>query len=163
VPEARNFVWPMQPLRGGGLLTLSLPSAIVLRTVLRPYLALLLLLCLVRTLLPEAWVLALHAHSHTTEAAPTPRSTGKELLSPRHTHCHVEQFYQVPFRLALPVALPQPRLRARYQLLAVPVQFARSATALRSLALRGPPQAYILIDVFYSFLDGLSPGYQALG
>jgi hypothetical protein len=137
----RNFARPMQPLRGRWLLPISLPSATVLRTVLRPYLALLLLLCLVRTLLPEAWVLALHAHSHTTEAAPTPRSTGKELLSPRHTHCHVEQFYQVPFQTALPVSMPQPRLGVRYQPLAVPVQLASSATALRGTALRGPPQA----------------------
>lgn len=137
----RNFAQPMQPLRGRWLLTISLPSATVLRTVLRPYLALLLLLCLVRTLLPEAWVLALHSHRHTTELAPTPRPAGKEVLSPRHTHCHVEQFYQVPFQASLPVSVPQPRLHVRYQPLTVPVQLAGSATALRGTALRGPPQA----------------------
>jgi hypothetical protein len=138
---SRNFARPMQPLRGRWLLPISLPSATVLRTVLRPYLALLLLLCLVRTLLPEAWVLALHSHSHTTELAPTRRPAGKEVLSPRHTHCHVEQFYQVPFQAAMPVGVPQPRPGMRYQPLAVPVQLAGSATALRGTALRGPPQA----------------------
>lgn len=131
----------MQPLPGRWLLLISLPGAIVLRTVLRPYLALLLLLCLVRTLLPEAWVLALHTHRHTTEVAATQRPTGKELLSPRHTHCHAEQFYNVPFQLALPVSLPQPRLALCYQPLPVPVQLASSAAALRGTALRGPPRA----------------------
>ena len=130
----------MQPLRGHRLLTLSLPGATVLRTVLRPYLSLLLLLCLVRTLLPEAWVLTLHRHQHTTELAPTRRLAGKEVLSPRHTHCHTEQFYQVPFQPALPVSVPQPQPSVRYQPLAVPVQLASSATALRGTALRGPPR-----------------------
>jgi hypothetical protein len=131
----------MQPLCGGRLLTISLPSVTVLRTALRPYLALLLLLCLVRTLLPEAWVLALHSHRHTTEVATTRRPTGKEVLSPRHTHCHAEQFYQARFQLALPPCLPLPRFSARYQPLAVPVQLASSAAFLRGAALRGPPQA----------------------
>jgi len=113
----------------------------VSRPALRPYLALLLLLCLVRTLLPEAWVLALHGHGHTTELVATRCPTGKELLSPRHTHCHTEQFYNVPFAPTAPVSLPQPRLRAHYQALAVPAQLACSAAALRRTALRGPPRA----------------------
>jgi hypothetical protein len=131
----------VQLLRGRWLLTISLPSATVLRTVLRPYLALLLLLCLVRTLLPEAWVLVLHRHRHTTEEATAHRPAGKEVLSPRHTHCHVEQFYRAPFQSALPVCLPQPRLSVRYQPLAVPGQLASSDTSLCGTALRGPPQA----------------------
>lgn len=113
----------------------------MLRPLLRPYLALLLLLCLVRTLLPEAWVLALHRHAHTSEQAAIRRPTGKELLSPQHTHCHTEDFYSVPFTPALPVRLPQPRVRAAYRPLAVPTQLASSAVALRRTALRGPPQA----------------------
>ncbi len=111
------------------------------RPVLRPYLAFLLLLCLVRTLLPEAWVLALHGHGHTTELAATRRPTGKELASPKHTHCHTEQFYNTPFAAALPLSLPQPRLRTRYQRLAVAAQLACSAAARRGTALRGPPLA----------------------
>jgi len=101
-----------------------------------------LLLCLVRTLLPEAWVLALHGHGHTTELVATRRPTAsKELLSPRHTHCHTEQFYNTPYAPTAPVSLPQPRLRVCYQALAVPAQLACSAAALRRTALRGPPQA----------------------
>jgi hypothetical protein len=118
-----------------------LASVSVLRPLLRPYLALLLLLCLGRTLLPEAWVLALHRHAHTTEVAAPRRPTGHEVLSTQHTHCHTEQFYNVPFAPVLPVRLPQPRVRAAYQPLAVATQLAASAIMLRRTALRGPPQA----------------------
>ena len=115
----------------------------MLRPLFRPYLALLLLLCLVRTLLPEAWVLALHRHAHTTEklAATRRPTTGQEALSPRHTHCHAEQFYNVPFVPAVPVRVPHPPVPARYQALAVPTPPAALATLLRRTALRGPPQA----------------------
>ena len=114
----------------------------MLRQVFRPYLAALLLLCLLRTLLPEAWVLALHRHGHTTtELAQTRRVKGKQLLSPPHQHCHAEQFYQVPFAPAAPMALPWPYPRPSYQPLAVPAQLACSAVALRRTALRGPPAA----------------------
>jgi hypothetical protein len=116
----------------------------VLRLALRPYLAFLLLLCLTRTLLPEAWILALHAHEHTTEeaiASPGKRPAGKNLLSAKHTHCQTEQFYQVPFQLAPRVAVPLPRHQLSYRRLAVPTQLACSAAMLRRTALRGPPQA----------------------
>lgn len=115
-----------------------------LRLTLRPYFALLLLLCLVRTLLPEAWVLALHTHEHTTEEPAFTRHThrpmrGKTLLTTKHTHCQTEQFYNVPFQAAPPVAVPLPRLLRRYQALAVPTTLACSAAMLRRTALRGPP------------------------
>ena len=132
----------MQPLGGSRLFRRSLPSVIVLRPVLRPYLALLLLLCLVRTLLPEAWVLALHGHAHTTELVATRRApAGKELLSPKHTHCYTDQFYNTPFEPAAQVRVPRPRLRATYRVLAVAPPLACSAAALRRTALRGPPVA----------------------
>jgi hypothetical protein len=132
---------------------LHLPSiyliATALRLALRPYIALLLLLCLVRTLLPEAWMLALHAHEHTTEEPAFTKHKqqlvrGKILLTTKHTHCQTEQFYNVPFQAALPVALPLPRLAQRYQALAVPATLANSATTLRRTALRGPPSGYRL-------------------
>ena len=114
----------------------------VLRLALRPYLASLLLLCLLRTLLPGAWILALHNHDHTTtELVQASRSKGKVFLSTKHTHCHTEQFYHVPFRPEAPVAVPLPPLRLSYQPLAVPRQLACSAVALRRSALRGPPVA----------------------
>ena len=115
-----------------------------MRLTLRPYLALLLLLCLVRTLLPEAWVLALHTHEHTTEEPAFTRHAhrpvrGKILLTTKHTHCQTEQFYNVPFQAAPPVAVPLPRLLLRYRALAVPTTLACSAAMLRRTALRGPP------------------------
>lgn len=111
---------------------------------LRSRLALLLLLCLTRTLLPEAWVLALHAHAHTT-AEPAPARAlagkGKALLSAKHLHCEVEQFYNAAFQPAVPVAMPAPRVAPRY---AAP----RVGLAVRPVlgqrlpqpALRGPPR-----------------------
>lgn len=121
----------------------------MLRFSLRPYLACFLLLCLTRTLLPEAWVLALHSHAHTTEEpafAPVSAAHGavsphRALLTPKHTHCHEETFYNVPFQAAPPLVLPLPRLLASYRPLAVPTELASSATALRRSALRGPPAA----------------------
>ncbi|RYY17980.1 MAG: hypothetical protein EOO36_08960 [Cytophagaceae bacterium] len=100
------------------------------------------LLCLTRTLLPEAWVLALHAHEHTTEEPAFARgrsARGKPLLTPKHTHCQTEQFYNVPFQVAPPVLVPLPRRQASYRPLAVPTTLASSATELRRTALRGPP------------------------
>ena len=114
----------------------------MLRLPLRSYLAFLLLLCLTRTLLPEAWVLALHAHEHTTEEpafAQGKPARGKALLTTKHTHCQTEQFYNVPFQAAPPVLVPLPRLQASYRPLAVPTALANSATELRRTALRGPP------------------------
>ncbi len=117
----------------------------MLRLPLRSYLALFLLLCLTRTLLPEAWVLALHAHEHTTEepvwrTGPSAHARpGRLALTPKHTHCQTEQFYNVPFQGASPVAVPRPRLQLSYRPLVVPATLASSAAVLRRTALRGPP------------------------
>lgn len=119
----------------------SLPS--VFRAALRPYLAVLLLLCLGRTLLPEAWVLAWHAHAHTThEPAYARRPTAgprQLLLTAPHQHCHAEQFYNVPFAPGSIAALPAPRWRPRYAgwPTARPVGRPRQATP-RAYP-RGPP------------------------
>jgi hypothetical protein len=114
----------------------------VLRLALRPYFALLLLLCLTRTLLPEAWILTLHSHEHTTEEpafAKPKRGPANTLFTAKHTHCQTEQFYNVPFAVVPPVVVPLPRLQLSYRPLAVPTTLACSATVLRSTALRGPP------------------------
>ena len=118
----------------------------MLRLPIRSYFAFFLLLCLTRTLLPEAWVLALHSHEHTTqelafEAGKTHSHAvaGKALLTTKHTHCHEDTFYNVPFAASSPVVMPQPRVLLSYQPLAVPFTLAGSATELRRTALRGPP------------------------
>ena len=117
----------------------------MLRLALRPYFALLLLLCLTRTLLPEAWILALHAHEHTTEepafAPRAKRPPGKALLTTKHTHCQTEQFYNASYQPATRVAVPLPYREPAYRPLAVPATLACSAAALRRTALRGPPRA----------------------
>lgn len=127
-----------------GLAFLGLFSISVLHSALRSYLAFFLLLCLTRTLLPEAWVLRLHAHEHTTSEPVFRTTTGqrtanKALLTPKHTHCQTEQFYSVPFQAASPVAVPSPPLQLSYRPLEVPTTLASSATVLRRTALRGPP------------------------
>jgi hypothetical protein len=109
----------------------------------RSHLALLLLLCLVRTLLPEAWILALHPHQHTTEEpaqAPAFRHKGKALISARHQHCDVEQFYNVVYQAGAPVALPTPHVAPRYPV-AVPLPPVRAVAGelLFARSLRGPP------------------------
>ena len=111
---------------------------------IRSHLALLLLLCLVRTVLPEAWILALHPHSHTTEEpaqAPAFRYKGKALISAKHQHCDVEQFYNVAFQAAVPVAAPQAR-GARGYAATPPLPPVRPAAgeALFARSLRGPPR-----------------------
>jgi hypothetical protein len=116
----------------------------VLRFSLRPYLACLLLLCFVRVLLPEAWVLALHPHQHTTEepaqrASLTATVKGKHLLTSKHTHCHEESLYDAAFQPAAPVVVPSPVCLARVGLL---TPFAASVWAEAVAAqrcLRGPP------------------------
>ena len=111
--------------------------------VIRPYIAWLLLLCLVRVLLPEQAVLALHAHEHTTfEPAHTTafRHTGKALLSARHQHCAVEQFYDVAYQPAPPVLLPVPPDARRCAVAeALPPERAALGDALFARSLRGPP------------------------
>lgn len=108
---------------------------------LRSRLALVLLLCFVRVLLPDAWVLALHQHAHTTEE-PTQATgwpKGKALLSAKHQHCDADQFFKSAFE-------PAP---AAHVTAAVPLQFAAPAMAAVAAAqvtnhfatpdLRGPP------------------------
>ncbi|MBC8083615.1 MAG: hypothetical protein H7Z21_10420 [Hymenobacter sp.] len=74
----------------------------------RSRLALVLLLCFTRVLLPEAWVLHLHAHRHTIhEPAQAPEALkGKPVLSAQHQHCDIGHFYNVPFQPARPLELP---------------------------------------------------------
>ena len=110
---------------------------------LRSHIALFLLLCLTRTLLPEAWILALHAHAHTTTEpahAPAFEHRGKALVGVKHLHCEVEHFYNVAFQAAVPVPLPAPRVLPRYAAPAAPLAVrAVAGLPLRALPLRGPP------------------------
>ncbi|MDQ2769991.1 MAG: hypothetical protein M3Y54_05765 [Bacteroidota bacterium] len=94
-------------------------------------------------LLPEDAVLALHAHEHTTiEPAHTAafRRTGKALVSPRHQHCVVEQFYNVAYQAAAPMLMPVPPTAVRYATAtALPPERAAAGETLFARSLRGPP------------------------
>jgi hypothetical protein len=106
-------------------------------------LAWLLLLCLVRTLLPEAWILALHRHEHTTvepAQAPAFRRTGKALISAQHQHCPVEQFYDVAYQGSVPVVMPCIRVSPHYAAApALPPVRPAAGEVLYARSLRGPP------------------------
>lgn len=109
---------------------------------LRSSTALLLLLCLLRTLLPEAWVLALHSHQHTTEEPAQARAfrrSGKALLSPPHQHCQVEHFYQASFLAGAPVRLREPARRPCFATAPVPTVARAPWIARQPAQLRGPP------------------------
>lgn len=113
---------------------------------LRSYIALLLLLCLTRTLLPEAWILAMHSHQHTTdELVQTSgfrrQHQGKALLSAQHQHCQIEHLYDVPFVLSAPVAAPAPATRPCFATAAVPTVATAPWIARQPAQLRGPPVA----------------------
>ncbi|RFP63686.1 hypothetical protein D0N36_18205 [Hymenobacter lapidiphilus] len=75
---------------------------------LRSRLALVLLLCFTRVLLPEAWILSLHQHQHTTEEPSQVSGNlhGKTVLSAPHQHCDIDSFYHIPFQPGSPVELP---------------------------------------------------------
>ena len=124
--------------------TEDLFTAIVLRLVFRPYFALLLLLCFTRTLLPEAWILAMHSHEHTTEEpaqAPAFRHKGKALVSSQHKHCPVENLYSIPFLPVAPVVIPAPVTRLCFASAPVPTTTTAPWVARCPAQLRGPPVA----------------------
>ncbi len=122
---------------------------------LRSHIALLLLLCLTRTLLPEAWILALHSHQHTTEEpAQAAAFQGREqrpsqldqlkskaLLSVKHQHCQVEHFYDVPLLATAPVVVPRPVVRACFALAPVLTVATAPWIAREPAQPRGPPAA----------------------
>lgn len=104
-----------------------------------------LLLLLGRIMAPEAAVLGLHAHQHTTEE-PAARLTAsprgpRAVFSPKHTHCHAEQLYDVPALLGGSVAVPQPVSRPYYLDYQLLVAVCPAQHLLPGTALRGPPQA----------------------
>ncbi|WP_035565812.1 hypothetical protein [Hymenobacter sp. IS2118] len=111
---------------------------------LRSHIALLLLLCLTRTLLPEAWILDLHAHNHTTEEpaqAPAFRLKGKALVSAQHQHCAADHFYDVAFVLSAPIVMPQPVARPCFATAPVPTVATAPWIVRQPAQPRGPPAA----------------------
>ena len=108
---------------------------------LRSRLAYLLLLCFMRVLLPDAWVLALHQHEHTLEepaqATRVDKAQSKALLTAQHQHCQTDHFYHVPFQAAPPLELPFAVVYARVELMGGILAEAHRASQVEHL--RGPP------------------------
>lgn len=107
----------------------------------RARLALLLLLCFTRVLLPDAWILALHQHEHTLEesaqATRVEKSQASALLTIQHQHCQVDHFYHIPFQVPAPIALPTVALCGRTE--AVGGIVADAHCNMQVARLRGPP------------------------
>jgi hypothetical protein len=109
----------------------------------RQLLAWWLLLLLGRVLAPEAAVLTLHAHAHTTAEPAFAKAAharpAKALLTPKHQHCHTDDLYQLPFALATPVELPAPVRQLAYATYRPQSPVCRQAHLLDGACLRGPP------------------------
>ncbi|MBC6608625.1 hypothetical protein H8B13_17495 [Hymenobacter sp. BT188] len=108
---------------------------------LRSRLALLLLLCFTRVLLPDAWILALHQHEHTlaesAQATRIDKSQAKALLTVQHQHCQVDHFYHIPFQAPAPLELPFVVFYAPME--AVGGILAEAHHSVEVARLRGPP------------------------
>lgn len=108
---------------------------------LRSSLALLLLLCFTRVLLPDAWILALHQHEHTLEesaqATHLDKAQAKALLTVQHQHCQADHFYHIPFQIPSPLELPFVVFYARAEV--VGGFLAEAHRNVQVARLRGPP------------------------
>lgn len=102
----------------------------------RSQLAVLLLLCFVRVLLPDAWVLALHAHQH-TELEPARTKAAKAVLTARHQHCQTDHFCTLPFQLAAVLQFGAATAYCRPQ--ATPPASVWTKAVPATHQLRGPP------------------------
>ncbi|ALD21943.1 hypothetical protein [Hymenobacter sp. DG25A] len=108
----------------------------------RSRLAFWLLLCFLRVLLPDSWILALHTHQHThKEVSFAPHQQGarpKAVLTTKHQHCPIDQFYSAAFQPALPLELPPPAVAYGTSQRAIWV-LQRPVSRIISIQLRGPP------------------------
>jgi len=102
----------------------------------RSQLAVLLLLCFVRVLLPDAWVLALHAHQH-TELEPARAKAAKAVLTARHQHCQTDHFCTLPFQLTTVLQFGAAAAYCRPAAVSPVSVWARQLPA--TYLLRGPP------------------------
>ncbi|TGE04545.1 hypothetical protein [Hymenobacter fodinae] len=101
-----------------------------------------LLLLLARVLTPEAALLRLHFHQHTTKEVAIPqqgKAAGKKVLTAQHLHCHTEQLYDVPFQSADPVRLTEVMRELQFARYRVPASEAPTLHLLDGASLRGPP------------------------
>jgi hypothetical protein len=99
--------------------------------------ALLLLVLLLRVLLPDSLILALHRHTHTTEKR-LDHHFGKEQIDSQHIHCETDHlfhnsFYALPTALELPVCIDHQTAYQGHFLAVCKFAFPNN------IRLRGPP------------------------
>ncbi|WP_400192520.1 hypothetical protein [Hymenobacter sp. B81] len=105
---------------------------------LRSHIALLLLTCFMRVLVPEAWILALHSHQHTEHEVAREQPDAKAQLSEKHQHCPVDHLFDVPFQPTAELTVPHPFYSyARPE--ATPQESVWDNTTPAAAWLRGPP------------------------
>jgi hypothetical protein len=109
---------------------------------LRSYLALLLLLCFTRVLLPDTWVLALHQHQHTSEepahvSLMSKPGKARLLLTSRHQHCQTDHFSHASFQLVTPLEFEVMPFFA--VVVSDKLYAARPSSVVATKYLRGPP------------------------
>lgn len=123
------------------LLHLLLFDTLLQMQTLRSRLALVLLLCFVRVLLPDAWVLALHQHAHTTEEPThaTDWPKGKALVSAKHQHCDADQFFKSAFEPGPATSLTPARPLQFAAPVAAVLVATQAANTFATPDLRGPP------------------------
>lgn len=108
-----------------------------------------LLLLFVRVLTPDAAVLRLHLHQHTThtQAEPAVELAGsqgpvaKHVFSDKHQHCSVEHLFDAPFQPALPLTLAAPFRLPAYPEYRPQAPVCPASHLLDGACLRGPPVA----------------------
>lgn len=105
---------------------------------LRPFIAYFLLICFVRVMVPDTWLLALHAHEHTVHHEAAHKKAPS--ISAQHQHCSVDQFYNVPFQPSA-VSVVFARGAAHAPRWMMPRQSVWSEAVLVARHLRGPPAA----------------------
>lgn len=105
---------------------------------LRSFIAYFLLICFVRVMVPDTWLLALHAHEHTVHHEATTKKA--PVVSAQHQHCSVDQFYNIPFQLST-TNIAFARSAAHATRWMMPRQSVWSETVLIACHLRGPPVA----------------------
>jgi len=97
-------------------------------------------------LTPEAAVLGLHSHEHTTnepaQASANQRSK-KAFLTPAHQHCAVTCFYNAPLQFAPCLRLQAPWRQLAYRPYQSAATVGRLFYSAQTPCLRGPPALLI--------------------
>lgn len=99
--------------------------------------AIFLLFVLLRVLLPDSFILALHRHTHTTENR-LDHQMGREQVDVQHIHCETDHLFHNSFYV-LPPALTWPVFPSHQSASQSPFAAVWKFTFPNNTLLRGPP------------------------